>query len=274
MDERNQNRDPNVPETPDAPHMSDITPPDVVDSRVINDAEPVPSRLQTPVEGAPDRLSAGGGADDDLVAEYEDRYYGARRLEASDPEGPHRQQRPPAAPPRIQPRRAKAKRTMAAVDENERKWASLAHGSTLLTALAALFSGGLLVLVTMFVPLLIYFSFRKRSEYVAFHALQAFTVQLLGTVGWMVLVLVGTLVSVALMIVAAILIIVLIGIVLLPLVIVTYILFLLASLALPLGMVIYSVIAMTETWGGHDYRIPYVGRWVENQMVSDSPLSL
>jgi len=53
------------------------------------------------------------------------------------------------------------------------------------------------------------------------------------------------------------------------------------SLALPLGMVIYSVIALTETRSGHNYRFPYIARWVESQMHGGSfmtsnapPLSL
>ena len=41
-----------------------------------------------------------------------------------------------------------------------------------------------------------------------------------------------------------------------------------ASFALPLGMVIYSIIAAIETWNGHDYRYPYIAKWVERQLVS------
>jgi len=71
---------------------------------------------------------------------------------------------------------------------------------------------------------------------------------------------------VILLILSIVLLIVIVGIVLLPIVIIAYPIFILATLLLPLGMILYSVIALIETWGGHNYRIPYVARWVENQM--------
>ncbi len=43
---------------------------------------------------------------------------------------------------------------------------------------------------------------------------------------------------------------------------------LVASFALPVGMVIYSIIAAIETWNGHDYRYPYISRWVERQLIA------
>jgi uncharacterized Tic20 family protein len=59
-----------------------------------------------------------------------------------------------------------------------------------------------------------------------------------------------------------------IGIPLLIIVVLALPVFLLATLALPIGMVIYSVIATAETWSGHDYRYPYIARWVEDQIHS------
>jgi len=184
------------------------------------------------------------------------------RSRLATPEAPIEGARPP-----VKVKRAGA---AGAVSENERKWAALAHASTLLTAVVALASGGLGVLLTMFVPLLIYFSYRKRSEYVAFHALQAFTIQLVGTIGWLALIVVGTIVGVALLFVSVILMIVLVGIVLAPIVILAYVLFVLASFLLPIGMVIYAMIAAVETWNGHNYRYPYIARWVEGQMHGES----
>lgn len=220
---------------------------------------PVPPRIKE-VNGIP-------GDERDVVKEYEDRYYGAHRLEEPADAGPPDDSGSWSAPV---PSRVPAKTKRADVSENERKWAALAHASTLLTALVGLGSVGFGVLLTMFIPLLIYFSFRKRSEYVAYHALQAFTLQLVGTIGWLALVITGTVVAVALLIISAILVIVLVGILLLPVVALTYVVFLVASFVLPLAMVIYSVIAMVETWAGKDYNIPYISRWVKSQMYTNT----
>lgn len=56
--------------------------------------------------------------------------------------------------------------------ENERTWAALAHASTLLN-LAAPGAGGIIA------SLIIYLSYKERSNWVAFHALQATLFQLL-----------------------------------------------------------------------------------------------
>jgi uncharacterized Tic20 family protein len=209
----------------------------------------------------------------DVVKEYEERYYGGsrRRLEAPPPDDSDPGSEVWGAPVRSRiPTKAKRKNAPA-VSDNERKWASLAHGSTLLTALALIFTAGLGTLVIMLVPLLIYFSFRKRSEFVAFQALQAFTAQLIGTIGWLALLIVATIAAVVLTVVFAITI---IGIPLIILVWLAWILLVVVSLLMPLGMVIYSVIALVETRSGRDYRMPRVARWVESQMYGSSFIEL
>ena len=236
--------------------------PDV--QRVEGEGVPIPSRIREAVEDVRQRIREEAGRGRDVVKEYEERYSGrgTSRLES-----PAEGAVAPPAEVRV-PYKPKRWNDPASVDENERKWAALAHASTLLTALVALGSGGLGVLLTMFVPLFIYFSFRKRSEFVAFHALQAFTIQLVGTIGWLALLVVGLITWAALLVVSAILIIVLVGLILFPVVLVGGLLLIVASLALPIGMVIYSVIAAVETWNGHNYRYPYIARWVESQMYS------
>lgn len=222
-----------------------------------------------------DRLSDdySEGYEEEVIREYESRYNEPHRGRRSRLEAGSPYDEIGGTPPRYGGRSAypsvKAKRAFGEVTENERKWAALAHASTLLTALVALGSAGAGVLLTMFVPLLIYFGFRKRSQYVAFHALQAFTIQLIGTVGWVALILSGTLVWVALVVLSALLILALVGILLLPIVLILGPLFFVASLALPVGMVIYSVIATVQTWQGHDYKYPMIGRWVESQITEE-----
>jgi len=243
-------QDPIIPAEPPADHS------------VEGEAEPIPPHLRQAVADLARRAEHDAGGDEEVVREYEERYYGNVRSRLAAPgEEPVEGVRPPAKVKRLP--------AFSRATENERKWAALAHASTLLTALVALVSGGLGVLLTMLIPVFIYFSFRKRSEYVAFHALQAFAIQLVGTVGWLALVVVGTIVGVALLFISIILMIVLVGFLLVPIVILAYIVFILASLALPLGMVVYAVIAAIETWNGHNYHYPYIARWVEHQMYGD-----
>lgn len=232
------------------------------------DAVPVPSHIRDTIGNMRQRLRDDAPPDGDaIVREYEARYYGTA------PERPRRLEAPPdqdMLPPRRARYASKPKRMIdpVEVDANERKWAALAHASTLLTALVALLSFGMGALLTMLAPLFIYFAFRKRSEYVAFHALQAFTIQLVGIIGFLAVLILGAIVWVALLLLSALLVLVLIGIVLLPIVALAAAAYFLASLALPLGMVIFSVKALFETRLGHNYRIPYIAQWVESQMYS------
>lgn len=232
------------------------------DHSVEGEGEPIPPHLRQAVADLARRAAQDASGEEKIVREYEERYYGSVRSRLAAP-GSEPIEGAPA------PRKVKRAPATVSVSENERKWAALAHASTLLTALVGLASGGLGVLLTMLIPVFIYFSFRKRSDYVAFHALQAFALQLVGTVGWLALVVVGTVVAVALFLVSLILIILLVGVVLAPVVVLAYIVFVLASLALPLGMVIYAVIGTVETWNGHNYRYPYIARWVEHQIYGD-----
>ncbi len=234
-------------------------------TRVEGDAVPIPARIRDAVNDMRQRLREDNRSEHDVVQEYEQRYSGPRsgRLEeiSGAPDQP-----PPGTHANYKPKRMY---DPVEVDGNERKWAALAHASTLITALLGLPSGGLLVLLTMFAPLLIYFAFRKRSEYVAFHALQAFTLQLVGTIGFLAVITVGTIVAFVLLLVSIpLLLVFLLGLVLAILTVIAWVLLMAISLAMPLGMIIYSVIALFETWHGKNYRIPYIAQWVESQMYS------
>ncbi len=231
---------------------------------VEGDAVPIPSRIRDAVSDMRHRLRDEGSRD--VIQEYEQRYHGTGRLEAPPNTSANE---PPIYGSPMHGSKSKRMFDPVEVGDNERKWATLAHGSTLLTALLGIPSGGLMVLITMFAPLLIYFAFRKRSEYVAFHALQAFTIQLVGTIGALVIITVGSLIALTLLLVSVpLLLVFLLGLVLMILTVIAWVLLIAVALAMPLGMVIYSVIAMFETWNGKNYRIPYIARWVESQMYS------
>src|SRR5438128_536437 len=77
------------------------------------------------------------------------------------------------------------------VSDEERQWAAIAHASIWFTILGGILTAGFVVPISIFVPLVIYFMYRKKSDYVVFHALQAFVVQLIATVGVLALAVFG-----------------------------------------------------------------------------------
>jgi len=110
---------------------------------------------------------------------------------------------------------------------------------------------------------MIYFYYREKSEYVAYHALQAFALQVLGTIGWIAVLAAGGLVGTLLIVILAITI---VGLLVVPFVVLGMVLFAVASFGLPIGMVVFGLIAAWEAYQGKWYQVPYVGRWIEQQM--------
>jgi uncharacterized Tic20 family protein len=149
-----------------------------------------------------------------------------------------------------------------AVSERERLWAALVHANALFT-LMAFFSGIVTVVVPLFFPLAVYLYYRKRSQYVAFHALQAFTMQVVGTIGFLALIVTGIFLLVVLIVLSAITI---VGIPLAITLALMLVLFVPASFLLPLGMLVYGMIAAYAAWNGRNYRYPYVADWVDDQL--------
>lgn len=196
------------------------------------------------------RLSAAASApdSDDIVQEYEARYREPRK-----------------ARPRAQdwPRSYSTLR----VSDNERLWAGAAHASAWVTFAAAFFTGGFAIPVTIFVPLVIYFLFRKQSDYVAFHALQAFVLQLVGTLGALALLTVGGTLWLVGLVVALLLVLVLVGFVLVPVWGIVGIVLLLTALLMPFGMILLGTVGAVQTYNGRDYRYPYIAHWVDRQLA-------
>ncbi len=191
-----------------------------------------------------------------VVREYQTRYYGEQAPLDDLPRVDQRKQRDT-------PRSYSTLR----VSDDDRLWAAVAHASAWLSLLAGLFSAGTLLPITIFVPLAIYFVFRRKSDYIAFHALQAFVLQLIGTVGALALLIVGGIVWTIGMVIAAVLVIVLIGFILVPLwALVGIVLFGVVAL-MPLIMAFFGTYAAIETYNGRDYRYPIIARWVDRQLA-------
>lgn len=128
---------------------------------------------------------------------------------------------------------------------DERTWAMLAHLSVLLN----LVTGALGPIAA----LVIYFVFRDRSRYVAYHSLQSFVMQLVLWVGGGVLVgltwaFTGLLSAV------------LIGLLCLPVACVITL--------LPLGALVYGVWGGIETSQGKDFKYYWIGDWVRGTLTA------
>ncbi len=200
---------------------------------------------------------------DALVREYEAKYSGFR-----DEESPYIRQAAAQikAKPKVYPSMSGASLT-----DEERMWAAVAHGSAILTLLVGLLTGGLATLFTLFIPLGVYIAFRNRSAFVANQALQAFALQVIGTVGWLVVLTGGVLVGALLSVVLAITV---VGLIVVPFVVIAVVLFVLASLAMPLGMAVYGAIAAWEAYQGKWYRYPKIGDWVDRQFHTNFLVTL
>jgi len=192
------------------------------------------------------RLTSVGPMDDDtVVEEYERRY---------NPE----------------PRKRKAKpRSYAAwrVSDEEKLWSAVAHGSVWVTFLLSAPTSGVSLPFVVFVPLAIYFLFRSRSDFVAFHALQAFVLQLVCTIGALTVFLVGGAVWLIGLVIAALLMTLLIGFVLLPLWVLVGILVSIVLAVLPLIGLVLATVATVRVYRGGDFRYPFIGEWVDRQMA-------
>lgn len=213
--------------------------------------------------------------DEALIREYEERYYGKRsqqqQIYGEMPFDGEKRKRDwswaSARNFKLPPGHRYQTRPQSYVQDNERTWAALAHASALIT-LITLFSTGPGVVLTLLIPLGIYLFYRRRSEYVAYHALQAFTMQTVATIGAFAILLVGGLILGILIGVSALFSIVLVGI---PFLIIFSLMFLVllgVTLMAPFVMLIYGMIAANAAWNGRNYRYPYVADWVDDQLTN------
>jgi uncharacterized protein len=219
--------------------------------------------VRIPVTASKDKRGDRAPDVDSLVREYERKYGGFREDESPEVRKstseaysiPKSKNRPVTAPRSV------------VTTENERLWAALAQASVLLTLFFGLPTAGFATLFTLFVPLMIYFYYRQKSEFVAYHALQAFTLQVIGTIGWVMVLVTGALVAGLLILVLAITI---IGIPVALLLALALVVFVVGTFIMPLAMVIFGLIAAWEAYQGKWYRVPYIGLWLERQLFGGS----
>ena len=145
----------------------------------------------------------------------------------------------------------------------ERTWAALAHASTLLTLLVGLPTAGLSGMLLVFIPFLIYLTYRDKSKFVARQAAQAFTLQIVASTGYFVALIAGIVVVGVAWVITVILSFILIGLILIPVSMLIMVIVFFALVAFPFAFGTIAIIAAIETTNSRDYRYPYIGVWVE-----------
>jgi uncharacterized protein len=143
---------------------------------------------------------------------------------------------PSSLPPSVQP--------LALNPSDERTWAMLAHLSSLIN----LFSG----ILGPVAALIIYLSYKDRSRYVAYQALQSLIFQLIFWVGG------GIFVGITWAI-TGILSAVIIGFCLVP--------FAILLSFIPLGVLVYSIVAAIQCSNGVDFKYWWIGDWVRTTLT-------
>ncbi len=147
---------------------------------------------------------------------------------------------------------------VARVPTNEWTTAALAHASVLLTLILGT-PGGLGVPIGLAVPLVIYFGYRRNSQFVAFHALQSFVYQVAGVIGIAAL---GVLVASAWAISGA-LSAVLVGLALMPMAFSLTLLLVAAVIA----WLVYGLYAAYQVYQGRDFRYWLIGERLEREVA-------
>lgn len=207
---------------------------------------------------------ANGRDPDAIIAEYEERYHGGPRKRKNEDLPQSKPKRHFAAQP------APRAYNSAYLSEDERLWSSIAHLSIWITVLGGLFTGGAVVPFSIFIPLLIFLYWRKRSDFVAFQSLQAFAVQVLVTVGVALAMFVGGIVWGLGLLIALLLMIVLVGFILVPVWAIVGVVGAVALAVAPFVALGFGTMGAVRTYNGRDFQYPSVGRWLDRRLAEQT----
>jgi hypothetical protein len=131
-----------------------------------------------------------------------------------------------------------------ATTSDERTWAMFAHLSVLVNLFTAILGP--------LAAILIYYAYKDRSRYVAYHAMQSFVLQLIVWVG-------GGLIAGVAWAVTGVLSMVVIGVFLIP--------FACLISLLPVIAPVYGIVAAVETSQGKDFKYWLIGDWVRGTLT-------
>ena len=142
--------------------------------------------------------------------------------------------------------------------------AALAHASVLLTLVSA-FAGGVGALIGLVVPLVIYLSYRERSRFIGFQALQALVYQGTGVLAYLVIAAALTLGVTVVWIITGLLSTVVVGLLLMPAALLITALMVILLLIAPPAWLAYGLYAAYQVYQGGAFRYWLVGGWLERE---------
>ncbi len=152
-----------------------------------------------------------------------------------------------------------------ALPANEWTAAMLAHASILLTMILGV-AGGVGALIGPGVALAMYFGYREKSRFVAFHALQSCAYQAIGVLLYAVLAAVLAVWIAIAWTVSGLLSAVLIGFLLMPFALALTLLTALLLLCAPFAWLGYGLYAAYQVYQGSDFRYWLIGEWMEREV--------
>jgi uncharacterized Tic20 family protein len=153
----------------------------------------------------------------------------------------------------------------AQVPEDEWTAAALAHASVLLTLILGA-AGGIGALIGPAVALAMYFGYREKSRFVAFHALQSFAYQLVGVLLYAVFAAVSAVwISIAWTI-SGLLSAVLVGLLMMPFALLMTLLMVLVLVGAPFIWLGYGLYASYQVYQGRNFYYRFIGDWIEREV--------
>ena len=143
--------------------------------------------------------------------------------------------------------------------------AALAHASILLTLILGV-AGGIGALIGPAIALAIYFGYRERSRFVAFHALQSFAYQVAGVLVYAVFAAVSAVWIAIAWTVSGLLSVVLVGLLMMPFALMMTLLLVLLLVLAPLIWLGYGLYVSYQVYQGRHFRYWLIGEWIEREV--------
>ena len=148
--------------------------------------------------------------------------------------------------------------------QDEWSAAAVAHGSAVLTSVLGL-AGGIGALVGPVIPLAMFYAYRHRSRFVAYHAMQSFVFQLTFALIYILQVALSAVMLTTAWTVSGLLAALLVGFLLMPVAALLTLLTVLALLATPVAGLGYALYAAYHVYQGANFRYWLIGDWVEKE---------
>ena len=143
--------------------------------------------------------------------------------------------------------------------------AALAHASIMLTLVLAV-AGGIGAVIGPAVALAVFFGYREKSRFVAYHALQSLAYQVAGVLLYLVFTAVMVVWIVIAWLVSGLLSPVLIGFLMMPFALLMTVLVVLMLVCVPLIWLGYGLYASYQVYQGRNFRYWLIGEWVEREV--------